>query len=758
MRINCALITRTFAAIAVIGSAVLLGLPANATAEGTGQITGTVQNDGPAPAGLGGICVNATEGHPYGSHVGSADTGPTGTYTLTGLPAGDIYLYFRDCNSPAIYVTEWFGDTYNSDKATPIKLGSGALVEGKDVALKQGVVVSGRVTVPSDNPIGDPIKGVDVSVDSTEEDGAHGRVQTDANGEYTTPVLPGDYRVQFRSDDDIYAIQYWNKQPTRDSAQTLTISGPASVPNIDAELTLGASISGTVKRPDGTPAPNICVSTDYFSDDDWDNVGWDQKTDTSGKYKLSQLPAGSHRVEFEDCDDTGPYLDQWYDGNNGSNSRDGAKTIVLAAGQTLPGVNAALRPAALIQGTVTDTSGKSLENICVQATTDAFVGGADDTGTDGNYSIKVALAGDYKIQFVDCGDPEDGISSGGHLAKWWGGGIEPSSAKSIPLTLGERKTVKVSLDMASDSGAVTGRATNLRKEGLSACVVLYLPDEFAVFTPTDVNGNYSFDNVPTGTFYVGFLGLSSIQACEEGEPTTQIPDAGKSGAVFEPMWFGGASLAFNGDAPDPVAQHGTTITVHPGETINASVEFGHGSIKIKPPVIGDDFILVDFDTTGLATGDGKNAITQASLTYRVGCDSTTGTLTSASQDYFPVKVSGFTPGAPYACKAHVLSNGVEVADSASFEVKVGTATPTEPTEPTDDDPATTPAPPGEAPGSNADPVAHNPSGPSPAKLAYTGRNIAVELTLGAFMILLGFGMVMTTKRVGSGHPRRRATS
>jgi hypothetical protein len=186
--------------------------------------------------------------------------------------------------------------------------------------------------------------------------------------------------------------------------------------------------------------------------------------------------------------------------------------------------------------------------------------------------------------------------------------------------------------------------------------------------------------------------------------------------------------------------------------------FGCGAVKIKPPVIGEDFILVDFDSIGLSQGDEKKAVMQAGLTYQVGCESKTGISTSASQDSFPVRVSGFTPGAPYVCTALVLSNGVKVADSTSFEVTVGKAAPAGP------DPSNNPATPtqpsnnGEATGSTTQPVSYNTSGATPAKLAYTGGNIAAATTLAAFMVLLGIGAIATSIRMNSRQDRRRATS
>lgn len=68
---NHSVFGRAIAATTVIASSVLLGIPAPAIAAPAagGSIAGTVRND--TTAALEGICVQATDGHPYGSHVGS---------------------------------------------------------------------------------------------------------------------------------------------------------------------------------------------------------------------------------------------------------------------------------------------------------------------------------------------------------------------------------------------------------------------------------------------------------------------------------------------------------------------------------------------------------------------------------------------------------------------------------------------------------------------------------------------------------------
>lgn len=175
---------------------------------------------------------------------------------------------------------------------------------------------------------------------------------------------------------------------------------------------------------------------------------------------------------------------------------------------------------------------------------------------------------------------------------------------------------------------------------------------------------------------------------------------------------------------------------------------GCKSVTVKPPVIGDDYILVDFGDLGLTTTQPGAQSSAATLSYSVKCSSSTGKPTSATQTSYPVRVSGFTPGEPYVCSATVLSGDTEVGASASFAVTVGkrASSPTNST-------GTTPAPGTRAFG----PAAATPDAPDsasdsasggakPAQLAFTGSNLVSMVALATLMILLGAGITTATLR------------
>lgn len=708
------------------------------------SVTGTVTDTTNAP--VKDIRVELQPQDPSNSY-NSGNTDIDGRYRTGPVASGRYKVRFVDNQYPARYAFEYWNDVYiGADAQTlDLQVTNGPVVANIDAQMTYGATVTGTAT----NENSQPLSQICVNVESPGEQRQYlGGATTDLFGKYSISGLPPVSAVVYFHDcnnPSAYVDQWFNGTTDRDSAQQIALNPGGTQSGVNAQMTLGAKISGTVTGTGGAPVANICVQSVMGSENDRRGVAWDQ-TDASGNYELEALEPGTHRVQMMDCNNVGPYLDQWY---SGSDSIDGATAIELTAGQSRTGVNAQMQLASQITGTVRNTGGTPLEHVCVQASTDGFVGGMADTGSDGTYSIKLSRGGKYKVQFVDCGDPDDEppVPGGTYLAQWWGGGLEPSTARTIDVVTGATvDNIDATLTEAAGTGTVSGRITNVRGEPLTACIALYLPFNHVRFAMTDDSGDYVFNGVPTGTWAIAFVGCGS----EDALPV--IPDTGGTGVFFEARWYDGVPLVLGDKGPDPIAQGANFVTISPNESVKADACFGCGSIEVKPPVIGDGYILVDFDTTGLAKAAGPNAAARTDLTYSVACESKTGKATRASQADFPVKVSGFTPGAPYVCSARVLSNNVAVADSTTFEVTVGKATPAVPSNTVPADPATPaePSQPSDNTGGNTapqtQPTSQPTSGYTPARLAYTGGNIAAVVALAVFMVLMGVGVVATTTR------------
>ncbi len=140
-------------------------------------------------------------------------TDADGRYTIGQLPATDIRVHFRDCNSGP-YLDQWYDTQSGYESSTPVVLAAGDDRTGIDAQLTEGTEVAGRVTDAN----GNPIAGISVNVNPVDSGSSVG-AQTDSSGNYRTSALPpGAYRVQFRdgSSPATWASQFWNGQVDAD--------------------------------------------------------------------------------------------------------------------------------------------------------------------------------------------------------------------------------------------------------------------------------------------------------------------------------------------------------------------------------------------------------------------------------------------------------------------------------------------------------------------------------------------------------------
>ncbi len=170
----------------------------------------------------------------------------------------------------------------------------------------------------------------------------------------------GDFKVQFFDCGTGAYLTQWNlNKADFDSADTVEVIKKGKT-TVDAALTLGGSINGTVTSLNTTdPLPNICV---FVYDSSFSFIGFGF-TDSSGGYTVIGLPNGDAKVEFQDCGTGDGYLGEWYDDQP---DFDSARTVSVAKKVKTPGIDAALTLGGSINGTVTDdTTGDLLEFICV---------------------------------------------------------------------------------------------------------------------------------------------------------------------------------------------------------------------------------------------------------------------------------------------------------------------------------------------------------------------------------------------------------
>ena len=351
-----------------------------------GSISGTVTDEASGDP-IAGICVQA-EGASYGYDT----TDSNGNYTITGLRPGDHTVYFYDCDGfPEDYLSEYYDDErFNAD---PVSVTSGSETQNIDAALTALGSISGTVT---DETSGDPLADICVSA-QTPDFGFYGSDRTDSDGNYKiTGLRSGDYRVQFYDCDGprTYVTEYYDDKESFDAADEVAVTEGSETQNIDAALTKGGSISGTVTdEASGDPIAGICVSAQGGS------YGGSDTTDSDGNYKITGLRPGDHTVYFYDCDGfPEDYVSEYYDDERFSNNAD---PVAVTSGSETQNIDAALTKGGSISGTVTyEETGDPVAPVLVSA--------IDQNGNSirnaivfsgSSYEIAQLPPGEYRVEF-----------------------------------------------------------------------------------------------------------------------------------------------------------------------------------------------------------------------------------------------------------------------------------------------------------------------------------------------------------------------
>ena len=464
--------------------------------------------------------------------------------------------------------------------------------------------------------------------------------------------------------------------------------------------------------------------------------GADQVANTTsaadGTYHLAGLPPTPVNVGFQDCNNVGPYVEQWWDNQPDEST---ATPVALDAGQTRSGIDAQLAAAAAITGTVTDANSNPLEGICVQATTTTFFGGLAHTDSQGSYVINLAHPGAYRVQFVDCN--QNPVFAG----QWWDHQTSPTSAQPVTVTAGQVVTGIDARLTPGPVGSISGKVVNLGGLAMTtACVIAYLPNQYALFAPVNPDGTYTVANVPSGTYALAFVG------CGGGDPQATVPDPAVPATTYTGAWWNGPILhldSTNNGGPDPIAQGAHLVTITPGQHLTGYDHcFGCTAISLTTITPGPGSVTVDFTTPGLVTTNGvRGAAVSAqanppTYTYNVTCTSTSGgTPGTAHATSSPITVTGLTPGATYACLVTAAEGTTTIAASAVSGAIVIPAPTTPASTPTATPASTQTATPASTPS------------PAGSGLARTGTSAPTTLArTGLALLAVGLALLTATRR------------
>jgi hypothetical protein len=365
------------------------------------KVSGTVTDDAGLP--LDGIIATAT----IGAVTRSATSGADGQYRVSGLPAGDVVVRFRD---PArAYLPVWWSGSLTLDPidgfsagATRIATSIGEEVSGVDAILERSSSIAGTVTGFD----GVAVEGVRVEASGypiftgpcgiTEIDQV---VNPPWNFLSTTSDSTGSYVVSGLRCDDYYTLSVTDFSQEYENASFFfgSLGSDVQVPGTDFQLVPTVKIRGEVRGLSNQRLSGIEV--DLY--DDNEDVVATVTTNSQGAYQFAVL-SGEYRIHFRDPDRI--YANEWFDDVAGQ----GDATPVLAQAGSVKTANATLRYGGTISGVVLDDQGEPADGVRVElrtcSSTSTFcIARSVITGSIGGYQLDGVTPGSYNVRFIDPG-------------------------------------------------------------------------------------------------------------------------------------------------------------------------------------------------------------------------------------------------------------------------------------------------------------------------------------------------------------------
>ncbi|WP_141007124.1 carboxypeptidase regulatory-like domain-containing protein [Nocardioides humi] len=445
-----------------------------------------------------------------GAQVAGASVGDDGSYSVNVLPGTYRVGFSGDVGGA--YVYEYHEAATTLAAATPVEVADGAAV-GIDHQFGLPGTISGVVTGDD----GQPLEGVRVHVGSGSSDDYRSVLATTgADGGYAVQLPPGTYWLTFESTDGRYEDG---------TADEVAVTAGDNV-TVDSTLSLQyGRITGTLTGLDDGPVADVWVyAYRQTGPDDW-SYTTSAGTDSSGRYLLGKLTAGTYRVSFETSNEdfhAGEYFDDTQDWGS-------ASPIIVGIGDSATADAALAATGGAVAGTITlpGSSGTSYSYgyaYLYRATGDGQWSQAYATSfyrsegqSTASYRFRHVEPGSYRLQVV----PGDGS----HVARYYPASDTLADAADIAVTVGHVTTADVTVPVgASVHGSLTGT------DGAPAANVYAYVDRidpqtgaatFAGGAYTDAQGSYRIGGLVEGTYVVQFVSSSTYVGEYFDDVTTQ---------------------------------------------------------------------------------------------------------------------------------------------------------------------------------------------------------------------------------------------
>ncbi|MDQ2700955.1 MAG: carboxypeptidase regulatory-like domain-containing protein [Actinomycetota bacterium] len=423
---------RSFAARTFLGALLVLGIAgaAQASPAAAGGLSGTVT--GPDDSPLQFICVTLYT--PNNAYVDNEVTEADGSYSFSSLAAGQYKLSFEDCGEHNV-ISEFYDDETSLSAADPVSVAADGITGNINAELAAGGYISGTLV----DEAGEPLEGICANAATTEA-GYGGLDVSGADGEYKIPGLAtGTYVVVFFTCGGENVVnEFFNDQPTFETADPIDVTAGFDTPNIDAELAPAGSITGTVTDSDGEPLSDVCLTA--FDSAGANVAGTYVGSSANGSYTIQGLPTGDYRVRFESCGAN--VVREYYDDQPTLAT---ANPVAVTAGSVTSGIDAELLPGGSLSGTVTLSPQGDVQAVCI-TTYDASgeESGVGYPESDGAYTITGLTEGNHRALFEPCDESSD------YLAEYYDNQKTLDTANPIAIVNGET-TEQIDVELSPDT-------------------------------------------------------------------------------------------------------------------------------------------------------------------------------------------------------------------------------------------------------------------------------------------------------------------
>ena len=320
----------------------------------------------------------------------------TGSYRFERLPPGAYRIFFQpDDKGP--YFQCWYPQGGSIAKAAAVPLTAGQKLRLPDQVLVACGEIEGRVTGED----GMAVEGVRVQVKNLKDDYVDS-VLTDAGGVFRFQRLfPARYKLHFEADEkDNYYSRWYPAADSFAAATELNVESGKTIDGLHIRLKTGGCIRGRITDENGQPLAKVEVNA--LGEDQ--NQAFGTLSDAHGNFVLNRLTAGKYKVFFRTTYYTPEFLSQWY---GGQEQQDKADAVAVAPQQTVSGIDGRLRRGSSISGRVSDSAGKGIAGVWVEAfSPTGYNTTSGQTDSDGRYRILGLKTDRYLVAF-NCRDVKE---------------------------------------------------------------------------------------------------------------------------------------------------------------------------------------------------------------------------------------------------------------------------------------------------------------------------------------------------------------